>query len=440
MSRPRPPEPTLSFVDEHCQAFRALFDDVRGFEHFKALHLGLLSNLPRKSLPAIARFLGLCGAQGLHHMLTSESIATDELRRLRTGLVRAAIGQRPLTLLVDETGDRKKGQSTDYVSPQYLGSLGKVDNGLVTVHVVALLAQVTFPLLFEAFKPEKRLKPGERHRSKVKVARASLDEVASWGLAVELVVADALYGEASDFIQALRQHRWGYAVAVRTDHAVWLPAESEVYTLPWQAVERHLADGEVEVRWAQEVVYGQAGTEPGRVHYFVLTSDAETRPAEQTSFVMTNLAEADLPAGSADAYGRRTYVEGGFRHMKTELGWHDWRLTAWAHVEWWYELVLSTFALVSLEALRRADVLGVVAAPRPQAEVGGARGAGESRPPFWRGSARVKHTLEDMRGFVQAVGAAVGGMAAVPGLFGQRRTGLPGTVANRAFPTMTKEG
>ena len=407
MSRPRTPQPTLAFIDEHCQAFRPAFEDVRSFEHFKALHVGLLSDLPRKSLPAIARFLGLPDAQGLHHMLTSERIATDEPRRLRTGLVRAAIGRRPLTLLVDETGDRKKGTTTDYVSRQYLGSLGKVDNGLVTVHVVALVGQVIFPLLFEVFKPEKRLKPGERHRSKIKIARALLDEVASWGPAVELVVADALYGEATDFMRTLRQHTWRYAVAVRSDHAVWLPAESEVYALPWQPVERHLADGQVEVRWAQEVVYGKAGTEPGRVRYFVLTSDAETRPAEQTSFVMTNLAEPDLPAGLADAYGRRTYVEEGFRHMKTELGWHDWRLTAWPHIERWYELVSSTFALISLEALRRADVAGVVGAPIAQAEVGGAQEVAKCLPPFWRGWARVKHTLEDMRGFVQAVGAAV---------------------------------
>ena len=407
MSRPRAPRPTLAFIDEHCQAFRPAFPDVRSFEHFKALHLGLLSNLPRKSLPAIARFLGLADAQGLHHMLTSEHLSTEAMRQVRLALIRKAISERPLTLLVDETGDRKKGQSTDYVSRQYLGSLGKVDNGLVTVHVVALLGQVTFPLLFEVFKPEKRLKPGERHRSKIKIARALLDEVASWGLAVELVVADALYGEASDFIRTLRQHRWRYAVAVRTNHAVWLPEEAEVHTLPWQAVERHLADGEVEVRWAQEVVYGQAGTEPGRVGYFVLTSDAERQPAERTSFVMTNLAEADLPAGLADAYGRRTYVEEGFRHMKTELGWHDWRLTAWAHVERWYELVLSAFALVSLEALRRADVAGAVEAPAPQPGTGNTREAAGRFPPFWRGVARVKHTLEDLRGFVQAVGAAV---------------------------------
>jgi SRSO17 transposase len=34
-----------------------------------------------------------------------------------------------ITIVIDETGDRKKGKKTDYVARQYLGSVGKVDNG-----------------------------------------------------------------------------------------------------------------------------------------------------------------------------------------------------------------------------------------------------------------------------------------------------------------------
>ena len=399
MSRPRPPRPTLAFIDDHCRASRSAFPDVRSFEHFKALHAGLLSDLPRKTLPAIARFLGLADAQGLHHMLTSDRIATEALRRTRTDLVRAAVGHRPVTLLVDETGDRKKGRTTDYVSRQYLGSLGKLENGLVTVHVVALVGQVTFPLLFEVFKPERRLKPGERHRSKIQIAIGLLDEVASWGLEVELVVADALYGEAGDFVQALARHRWPYVLAVRRDHAMFLPAEQEVYALSWQGVERHLTGGRVEQRWAQEVIYGV----PRRVRFFVLTSDREKQAADQTSFVMTNLPAPALPGRLADAYGRRTYVEEGFRHLKTELGWHDWRLTAWAHIERWYEVALSAYAVVSIEALRRAECADGAGAPDRAPQTGRVPEAA----PSWRGRARLKHTLEDMRGWVRALGAAV---------------------------------
>ena len=36
-----------------------------------------------------------------------------------------------MILLIDETGDGKKGKSTDYVKGQYIGNVGKKENGIV---------------------------------------------------------------------------------------------------------------------------------------------------------------------------------------------------------------------------------------------------------------------------------------------------------------------
>ena len=36
-------------------------------------------------------------------------------------------------LVIDETGDRKDGTKTAHVAPQYLGSVGKIANGIVSV-------------------------------------------------------------------------------------------------------------------------------------------------------------------------------------------------------------------------------------------------------------------------------------------------------------------
>jgi SRSO17 transposase len=36
-------------------------------------------------------------------------------------------------LIIDETGDKKKGSKTDYVKRQYIGNLGKVEHGIVVV-------------------------------------------------------------------------------------------------------------------------------------------------------------------------------------------------------------------------------------------------------------------------------------------------------------------
>lgn len=45
-------------------------------------------------------------------------------------------------LVIDETGDRKKGKTADYVNRQYIGNLGKIENGIVSVNAYGLVEQL----------------------------------------------------------------------------------------------------------------------------------------------------------------------------------------------------------------------------------------------------------------------------------------------------------
>ena len=65
MPAPREARPTIRFVDEYCQLYEGLFPEVRSFEAFKFLHLGMISEIKRKSLPAIAKAVGLDNQQKL---------------------------------------------------------------------------------------------------------------------------------------------------------------------------------------------------------------------------------------------------------------------------------------------------------------------------------------------------------------------------------------
>lgn len=47
MPASREARPTIRFVDEYCQSYADLFSDVRSFEAFKYLHLGLITELKR---------------------------------------------------------------------------------------------------------------------------------------------------------------------------------------------------------------------------------------------------------------------------------------------------------------------------------------------------------------------------------------------------------
>lgn len=59
MIAPREARPTVKFVDEYCASYRKLFPEVRSFEAFQQLHVGMVSEIKRKTLPEIAEVVGL---------------------------------------------------------------------------------------------------------------------------------------------------------------------------------------------------------------------------------------------------------------------------------------------------------------------------------------------------------------------------------------------
>jgi SRSO17 transposase len=138
MVEPRPPAPTVKFVDEYCQLYQNLFPEVRSFEAFKYLHMGCVSDIKRKTLPSIAKIVGLDNHQALHHFLTESPWDVQELRRQRLELILYILQGSPIVIIIAETGDKKKGNTTDYVKRQYIGNLGKTDNGIVAVTAYAV--------------------------------------------------------------------------------------------------------------------------------------------------------------------------------------------------------------------------------------------------------------------------------------------------------------
>lgn len=94
-----------------------------------------------------------------------------------------------MILLIDETGDGKKGKSTDYVKRQYIGNVGKKENGIVAVTAYGLVAGMILPLSFGVYKPRERLKDGDEYRSKPQIAATIVRQLQAMGFQFELVLA-----------------------------------------------------------------------------------------------------------------------------------------------------------------------------------------------------------------------------------------------------------
>jgi SRSO17 transposase len=65
--------------DEYYAAYCDSFEDVRSFEHLCPLHLGRISDLPCRSLPAIGQRV-VVGSQPFHHFIANAEWSPDEVQ------------------------------------------------------------------------------------------------------------------------------------------------------------------------------------------------------------------------------------------------------------------------------------------------------------------------------------------------------------------------
>jgi SRSO17 transposase len=395
MSKVRPATPTVAFIDQYCARYRDLFHNVRHFEQFTALHLGLLAETRRKSLPRLGKSVHM-DPQALHHFLANAEWSVGALRQRRLELLRQAVGTTPFILCIDETGDRKKGHTTDYVASQYIGNLHTLANGIVSVNAYGVLGTTTFPLLFRIFKPESRLKAGDVYRTKPQLASEIIEELLRVGFRFSVVLADCLYGESGPFISALHRHHLQYVVAIRSNHGVWMLPGQRIRRTRWRPFARVFTDGTHEQRFIRETIFG---TRRG-VRYYQITTDPESLPPETTWDLMTN-QPGKIEQAVGNTFGLRTWIEYGFKHAKDDLGWADYRVTDYAAIERWWELIMSAYTLVSLQTPDFAVLGHLAPAPPSTTNEAPAPPPALDTHPSWDTRIGWKHHLNNLRLLLQ---------------------------------------
>jgi SRSO17 transposase len=377
-------------LEDYATLFDPLFSDVAQRRGFREYVQGLL--LPRDRNKTLT---GVAGAepntqaqaapvQSLQFFLSESPWDVKQVTQQRWALLCTDPATRPHeqgVLIIDETGDRKHGTQTAHVARQYLGSLGKVENGIVAVTSLWADEQIYFPLHVEPYEPAERLPQGKKDpsfRTKPQIGMALVDAALALGLPFRAVVADCTYGESEAFEGALWEAGLPYVVALKPSKGTWAP-EEEPHTpkeaaqeVPWNgpaepsgwvAVERRFRDGHTETWWAAELTLaGYGPDQPTRL--VVATTDPVTLPEVSTWYLATNLPRpgsppaaegAVVPADLAEVvrlYGLRNWVEQSYKQAKHELGWADFQVRGDMAIRRHWELVYCAFCFCWWARLR----------------------------------------------------------------------------------------
>ncbi|MFJ1845993.1 transposase [Streptomyces sp. NPDC088146] len=285
----RPPCPP---APGSLEAYAAGFDDLlstlarrRGFCEYLA---GLL--LPRdrnRTLTCLAGAEPVVGAQHasvqrLQFFLSESAWDYEQVnaRRLELLLTDPATAPHPGgVLVIDDSGDREDGKATAHIGRQWLGRLGRTDNGIVTVTTCWADENLYYPLYAVPYSPAHHFPKGKSDpgfRTKLQIAAELARTAKAAGVAFRAVAADCAYGDQDGFRRQFDATGLPFVMALKPSHGTWAygkdactpvhAAHSLTWTDPerpgdWTAAERTFRDGHTETWWAADATLGWWGSD-----------------------------------------------------------------------------------------------------------------------------------------------------------------------------------
>ncbi|MFD8964073.1 transposase [Streptomyces sp. NPDC059568] len=167
-------------------------------------------------------------------------------------------------LVIDDSEDRKDGKMTAHIGRQWLGRLGKTDNGIVTVTTCWADENLYYPLHAVPYGPAHHFPKGKSapgFRTKLQTAAELARTAKAAGATFRAVAADCAYGDQDGFRRQLAAAGLPFVMALKPSYGTWAygkdaytPADAAralTWRDPenpgdWTPVERTFCDGRAE--------------------------------------------------------------------------------------------------------------------------------------------------------------------------------------------------
>ena len=372
-------------------------------EPLRAYLSGLLLSGERKSVEPMAARVDPAhvGArhQSMHHFVAQApwsdaavlAVARDwALAQLeRHGAVGAWV--------VDDTGMPKKGTHSVGVAKQYCGVLGKQENCQVAVAVSLAHPVLSVPAAYRLYLPEAWAQDRRRRAAagiptavafapKWQLALAALDDLLAEELPQAPVLADAGYGDTTEFREGVTTRQLPYVVGVKAATTVWPPGLTPLPPAVWHgrgrpptqlrrtARRRPLAvrtlaralpvaawrtvrwregtKGTMRSRFAAVRVRPAHGDQHGLRPVEWLLIEWPRDAAEPTKYWLATVSEAIALAELVRLAKLRWRVERDFQELKDELGLDHYEGRGWRGFHHHGVLCLAAYAFLAAERAR----------------------------------------------------------------------------------------
>lgn len=330
---------------------------------------GLLQNRRKKNMEAMSEIVEDSDKQVLHHFISKSKWdyqgVMDETARITSDL----FGESEDTaLLIDATSFKKKGTHSAGVGRQWLGSVGKIDNGQVGVFSCLACDGHAVPINARLYMPESKIndkahckqtgvpKSQRVHRTKEEIALEQVRHAREIGVKFRWVAADAEYGsfafataledDGETFVLGTKKSRCVYETAPASDATQKRSVKEIINALPdnaWERIDvRAASHGTLTFDFYRQRVW--VASENGKdVREWTLLIRRNCETKDDFKYSLTNASCETSSARLAYMMSERYWIERVFQDGKQEVGMGDYQVRS--YLGWHRHMALVCMAM-----------------------------------------------------------------------------------------------
>jgi len=228
-------------LDSYAKLFEPAFRRCEQWMWEQVYLRGLLGDTQRKTVERMALELGK-NVRDMQHFIGQSPWQKEPVVVIHQGLIASSAGEADGVMLIDESGIVKQGQDSVGVASQYCGSVGKVANSQVGVHL-GYASRKGYSLVdsrlfmpdewFDEAHAERRAACGVpqdlTYQTKPEIGLELLhaamkrnEQAPEEALSFQWVAADELYGDLPAFRDSVAAMNKWYFTEIKTTTQVWL--------------------------------------------------------------------------------------------------------------------------------------------------------------------------------------------------------------------------
>ncbi len=349
--------------DRWCKKFDDLLRTKAQKREFRHYLGGLLGESERKNLYQMAKDAVGVTYHKLHHFLTEATWSAEQINERRLEVMNQCNQtriSRGFSLIVDDSGHRKSGNFTAGVGRQYIGEIGKTDNGNVVVTTHLYDGKKSLPLDIELYQHADSLPEGKedpKFKKKPELAKTLIDKSLKRGYRPGIVLIDSSYGNNTYFLKDLEEKKLNYiggiaknrnilikdksgkSEAIRIDeYAQWISSE--------EFKEIQIQGEKPRTVWVA-IIEAEISQLKGQRKIAIVMNAPVFEDAEDIDYLITNVeGEIVTEQWIVDTYSERNWVEVFYREAKGWLGLKEYQVREKKSLERHFILVFSAYSFI----------------------------------------------------------------------------------------------